>query len=203
MQRNSNRTTLARALALAAVAAAPALSPAGAQGTAPASPAASTARFQTGPLYAGPRLWLGNLNGAVAIGGQVERGFTQPGQAGPGIIGGGIGVDWYSWSQSYAVPGFSGEWKYSVVPIQLFGNYHFVLAGNGKLDPYLGVALVYQRTSWSWSGTGAVPTGGANGSTTDLAGQAGLRYFVNDKFAVQGQLGFGYGTLGLGAAWKF
>jgi hypothetical protein len=192
------RLALAAALALAAVAL-----PAGAQGAAPVPRPAATSQFETGAFYAGPRLWLGNLNGAVAVGGQVERAFSQPGQAGPGIIAAGVGVDWYSWSQSYALPGFTGEWKYSVIPVQLFGNYHFVIAGNRKFDPYLGVALVYQHASWSWNGTGTVPSSGAAGSSTDLAGQAGLRYFLNDKVAVQGQLGFGYGTLGLGAAWKF
>ena len=33
------------------------------------------------------------------------------------------------------------------------------------------------------------------------AGQAGARYFVSDRFSLQGQIGFGYGTLGLGATW--
>ena len=202
MQRNRIASPRVRipALVAAALAMLP-CSPAGAQPAVHAAPAAA-AQFQTGALYAGPRLWLGNLNGAVAIGGQVERGFTRPGQAGPGIIGAGIGVDWYSWSQRYGVGAFNGEWKYSVVPVQLFGNYHFVLGDFKKLDPYLGLALVYSHYSTSWSGTGTAPTG-ATASTTDLAGQGGVRYFVSDKLAVQGQLGFGYGTLGLGATWKF
>src|SRR5437868_11178382 len=107
------------------------------------------AQFQSGPLYAGPRLWLGNLNGAVAIGGQVERGFTQAGAYGPGIIAGGVGVDWYSWSQSFGASGVNGNWKYTVIPVQVFGNYHFVIESNKKLDPYLGVALVYSHYSTS------------------------------------------------------
>ena len=208
MQRDRRPSLLTRRLVLVLVLAAAASAPlaAGAQGggapaARPAAPPAGS--FETGGIYAGPRLWVGNLNGAVAIGGQVERGFTQPGQVGPGIVGGGVGVDWYSWSQSYGLPGFTGEWKYTVVPVQLFGNYHFVLKEYKKLDPYLGLALVYQHYSWSWNGTGRVPGSGAAASTTDIAGQAGARYFLNDKFAVQGQIGFGYGTLGLGAAWKF
>jgi hypothetical protein len=210
MQRNrtlSAPLTVRTLLLVAATAAAPLGSPAAAQGGggAPAAKPGTSepSPFQTGGIYAGPRLWLGNLNGAVAVGGQVERAFTQPGQAGPGIIGAGIGIDWYSWSQNYGVPGFTGEWKYSVVPVQLFGNYHFVLKEYKKFDPYLGLALVYQHYSWSWSGSGTVPNSGAAASTTDIAGQAGARYFLNDKFAVQGQIGFGYGTLGLGATWKF
>jgi hypothetical protein len=174
-------------------------SPALAQGK-PAT-ASSDRMFVTGPFYAGPRMWLGNLNGAVAFGGQIERGFSQPGAYGPGIIAGGLGIDWYSWSQSYSVV---GEYKYSVVPIQLFGNYHVVLENHPKLDPYLGLALVYSHYSSSWSGSSVIPGGAsASASTTDFAGQGGLRYFVNDKFAVQGQVGFGYGTLGLGATWRF
>lgn len=181
--------TPARALVLAALAAVPALAQ---------LPATATRQFQTGPYYAGPRVWLGNLNGAVAIGGQVERGFTQAGAYGPGIIAGGVGIDYYSWDQRF--PG--GRYSYSVVPFQLFGNYHFVVEGNRKLDPYLGLALVYSHVNASWSGAGAGGSTGA-GSGVDIAGQGGVRYFVTDRAAVQAQVGFGYGTLGLGGAWRF
>ena len=165
--------------------------------TTPGEPAA-TSDFETGPFYAGPRLWLGNLNGAVAIGGQIERGFTKAGQYGPGIIGGGVGLDWYSWSYDYP---FGGSYKYSVIPIQIFSNYHFVIPNNKKLDPYAGLALVYSIVSASWEGSGIAAS--ADGNSTAFAGQAGLRYFLKDNLALQGQIGFGYGTLGIGATWKF
>lgn len=154
--------------------------------------------FKTETWYGGPRIWIGNLNDAVAIGAQVERGVTKPGDFGPGVIGVGAGIDWYSWSASF--PG--GKYSYTVVPVEVFGNYHFPIANSPKLDPYLGLGLVYSHVSASWSGSN-VGSFGASGSTTDFAGDAGLRYFISDKFAVQGQLGFGYGTLGLGATWKF
>ncbi len=142
-------------------------------------------------------MWLGNLNGAVAIGGQIERGFTKVGQYGPGIIVGGAGIAFYAWSNDYAF----GEYKYSVIPLQVFGNYHFVIESNKKLDPYAGLAFVYSIVNASWEGSGVAAT--ADGNYTDIAGQAGLRYFLNDKVALQGQVGFGYGTLGLGVTWKF
>ena len=66
-------------------------------------PPPAGALFEAGPFYAGPRVWIGNLNGAVAIGGQIERGFTQPGAYGPGIIAGGVGIDHYSWDFDYAL----------------------------------------------------------------------------------------------------
>jgi outer membrane protein W len=83
----------------------------------------------------------------------------------------------------------------------VFSNYHFVVANNRKFDPYLGLAFVYSIVNASWSG-GTDP-GAADGNYTDIAAQAGLRYFLKDNVALQGQIGFGYGTLGLGATWKF
>ena len=186
-----------RRLALCALLATPAL----AQGTAPPIGAAGEARFRRGAVYAGPRVWLGNLNGALAVGGQAEKGLTEPGKYGSGIISGGVGVDWYSWSNDYGAA--IGEYKYSVVPLQVFSNYHFLIQSNEKLDPYLGLALVYSVVSASWSGEGLSGSYGAEASSLAFAGQGGLRYFVSDKFAVQGQVGFGYGTLGLGATWRF
>jgi hypothetical protein len=168
------------------------------QAPAAAGGAAEAPTFRTGEIYAGPRLWLGNLNGSFAIGVQAERGFTQPEQYGPGIIAGGVGIDYYSWSYSYQP---FGEYSYSVVPIQVFGNYHFIVASMPKLDPYLGLALVYSIVNASWSGSGVAA--GADASSLAFAGQGGARYFVSDKLAIQGQVGFGYGTLGLGAAWRF
>lgn len=167
--------------------------------TTQSSQPAATSDFVPGPFYAGPRVWIGNLNGAVAIGGQVEKGFTQPGAYGPGIIGGGVGIDWYSWSYDY--PLGLGEYKYSVIPLQVIGNYHFVIANQKKLDPYVGLAFVYSIVSASWSG--GIDPGTADANYTDFAGQAGLRYFLKENIALQGQIGFGYGTLGLGATWKF
>jgi hypothetical protein len=152
--------------------------------------------FVSGPIYAGPRFWVGNLNGAVAIGGQAEKGLTQPEEYGPGIISVGVGLDWYSWSFDYP----NGSYDYSVVPIQVFGNYHFVLPTNPRWDPYLGLALVYSVVSASWDGAG-VQGSDASASSFDFAGQAGMRYFLSERFALQGQIGFGYGTLGLGATW--
>jgi hypothetical protein len=162
------------------------------------SPASTTGgQFDVGSFYVGPRVWLGNLNGAVAIGGQIEKGFTPAGKYGPGIIGGGVGIDYYKWDNDYSF----GRYDYSVIPIQVFGNYHFVIESNKKLDPYAGLAFVYSIVNASWEGSGVAAT--ADGNYTDIAGQAGVRYFLTEKMAVQGQIGFGYGTLGIGATWKF
>ena len=192
-------TGLARVLVAAVLLASPVFAQARPTTSATKSSDPATSDFEVGPLYAGPRLWIGNLNGAVAFGGQIEKGFTQAGAYGPGIIGGGVGIDWYSWSYDY--PLGLGKYKYSVIPLQLFGNYHFVIANQRKLDPYVGLAFVYSIVSASWSG--GIDPGTADANYTDFAGQAGLRYFLRENVALQGQIGFGYGTLGLGATWKF
>jgi hypothetical protein len=190
---NTSLTRAALVVALAVVASSPML----------AQDAAGARQFETGSIYAGPRVWIGNLNGAVAVGGQIEKGFTKPGDYGPGIIAGGLGIDWYTWSYSASVPGIANYgWKYTYIPIQVFSNYHFVIEQNKKIDPYVGLAFVYSIVNASWTG-GGTGGSGANASGTTFAGQAGARYFLTDKFALQGQIGFGYGTLGLGATWKF
>lgn len=154
--------------------------------------------FKTGATYAGPRVWLGNLNGATAIGVQAERAITQPGQTGSGIISGGVGVDYYSWDFDYVG---LGKYSYSVIPLQAFSNYHFIIASNPKLDPYLGLALVYSIVSAEWEGSGVAAN--ADGSHVTFAGQGGVRYFLKDGFALQAQVGFGYGTIGIGTSWRF
>ena len=191
------RPSLTRAVALLVVCSAPVLAQARPATTASTQSAAGPALFETGKFYAGPRIWIGNLNGAVAIGGAIERGFTQAGAYGPGIIAGGIGIDHYSWDFDYAF----GRYDYSVTPIQLFGNYHFPIPNQPKIDPYVGLAFVYSLVSASWDGGGVAAE--ADGNYTDFAGQAGVRYFLTPKVALQGQIGFGYGTLGIGATWKF
>jgi hypothetical protein len=152
--------------------------------------------FQTKMVYAGPRVFFGNLDGGTALGAQVERGFTEPGKAGSGIITGGFGVDYYSWSYDYPY----GNYDYSVVPLQLFSNYHLILKDSPKIDPYAGLALVYSIVNSSWEGAG-VPGASASDSEFNFAGQVGLQYFFTPKFAGRAQLGFGYGALGLGVSW--
>ncbi len=154
--------------------------------------------FQTKKWYIGPRIGFGNLDGGTAIGAQAERGFTEPGSAGPGIITGGVALDWYSWSYDY--PPF-GSYDYSVIPIQVFSNYHYILKNSPKIDPYGGLTLVYSIVNASWSGTGT-GVGSVSDSEFDIAGQVGMQYFFTPKFCGHAQLGFGYTTFGLGVSWR-
>jgi hypothetical protein len=150
--------------------------------------------FTTGPIYVGGRIWAGGLegDGSLAFGGMVEKGFTKPGAYGPGIISGGVSVDYYSWGNSF--------FNYSYVPVTVFSNYNFVLK-NRKLSPYVGLGFGYTTVSASVEGT-RVGIGSALGSYSYFAAQLGGRYFVNDRMALQAHAGVGVGAISLGATFK-
>tara|TARA_R110002051_G_scaffold70772_1_gene127506 strand:+ start:68199 stop:68708 length:510 start_codon:yes stop_codon:yes gene_type:complete len=86
--------------------------------------------------------------------------------------------------------GFSGDYKSSIFGITGNGNYHFNEVFNipSQWDVYAGANLTY----YSWSTK-------INGSTVDYSGadnfglglQVGGRYFFNDKFAINAQVGGG------------
>ena len=164
----------------------------------PAPPAASqqdqadVGSFDPGFWYAGPRIWLG-VYGTIAIGGQVELAYSEPGQYGPGIVGIGAGVDYYSYD--YGSGAFGGS--YTVIPISAFANYHFVLENNRRIDPYVGLGLGYYLVSASGSGQTA------RAGAVFLALQLGGRYFMTPRLAAQAHAGVGVGNISLGLAYKF
>jgi hypothetical protein len=166
------------------------------------APTAAAQQVNPEGWYLGPRISVGSLNGATAIGAEVDRAFTKPGAAGPGVISGGIAIDYYTYSYNY----FGGYgYKYSVTPVQVFGAYHYILTSVPKLDPYAGVGLVYSIYSNSYtspSGTQTVTTS-PTASSASVSGFVGARYFLSNNFAVNAQAGFGYTNLSVGVGFKF
>jgi hypothetical protein len=158
--------------------------------------------FTPGSTHIGPRVWVGNLDGSVAFGGQIERAFTKPGEYGLGIIAGGLGVDYYHWSYRYRLSGDDVGYDYTVVPIELFGNYHFVIKDSPKIDPYVGLALVYENYT-AKDVSSFHQTASAQGSASEFVAQVGARYFVTSTMAFNAQAGLGYGSLGIGLSWKY
>jgi hypothetical protein len=150
--------------------------------------------FVTGPLYIGARVWAGGLegDGSIAFGGMAEKGFTKPGDYGPGIISGGASVDYYSWSNRF--------FSYNYIPVTVFSNYNFVLK-NKKLSPYVGLGLGYGIVSSSVEGAG-LGLGDALGNYTYFAAQFGGRYFVSDRLALQAHAGVGVGAISVGATFR-
>ena len=77
---------------------------------------------------------LGGLGGAsIAFGGRFERIFKALPDLGEGLLGIQVGVDWWSWDQSFGTNSSSISW----IPIGVTANYHFKME-NKKVDPFLG-----------------------------------------------------------------
>lgn len=158
----------------------------------------ANAQFENQKNYLGPHIGLSGVGSALTFGLDYERGITNPGDFGPGIIGIGGLFDYYHYSEDYGLYG-SGGWTY--IDIGVSGMYHFVL-DNKKLDPFLGLVLGYEVATWSWNGgylSGYSPSAG--GFT--LGGSAGIRYFLNDNWALQARVGFGFYIFAVGVDYKF
>ncbi len=155
----------------------------------------ANAQFEYGKNYIGPHIGLSGVGSALTLGADYERGITQVGEVGPGIIGIGGMFDYFS----YGDAALYGKWTY--IDIGVSGMYHFVL-DNKKWDPFLGLVLGYEIASWSWnSGYSGLASPSAGGFA--LGGSAGIRYFLSDNLALQARVGFGFYLLAVGVDFKF
>lgn len=152
----------------------------------------ANAQFENGKNYIGPHIGLSGVGSALTLGADYERGITSPGEVGPGIIGIGGLFDYYSYDYFQTV-------KVTYIDLGVSGMYHFVL-DNKKWDPFLGLVLGYEITSWSNTYFGYVePSVGG----FMLGGSAGIRYFLSDQWALQARVGFGFYILAVGVDYKF
>lgn len=84
-----------------------------------------------------------------------------------------------------------GTAKYTNIVIAAQGNWHF-LPGD-KVDPFVGLSLGYLIVSQSTTYNRDVPFGyaySASGSTIFFSAQAGLNYWFNEGWAIQGRVGY-------------
>lgn len=81
---------------------------------------------------------------------------------------------------------FVQKYKSSILGIGVNGNYHFrrVLKLPNEWDLYAGIGIGYYI--WSFDN---VNYAGSNSSGTGFGGQIGARYFINNKFAINAELG--------------
>lgn len=137
------------------------------------------------------------LNVGIGLGGgfgtpiglSFEHGFSDQ-------ISAGAYVAYASTSQSFGV----GKINSTYILTAARASYHFDF-GVEKLDPYIGAILGYNIASAKWTGAGAVPASTAGGFI--YGGHAGARYFLSEKIALFGEVGYGIGTLNAGVAFKF
>jgi len=164
---------------------------------APARAAASTTTdegFRVGYTDVGPVLGLGGLAGAGAgFGGRFETAFKDLPNLGNGVLGIGVGVDYFHWSNDLLGTGYS----FSYIPISVTANYHFQLK-NKKIDPFLGLGLgdLIVHTSCDFAGCGGAASG------IYFVGHAGIRYFWRPTTALYVDAGAGAGSLHVGLMFK-
>ena len=149
----------------------------------------------------GPEIGVGGISGAgIGFGGRFEKGFKQLPSLKNGVLGIGVGVDFFSFGNSLS--GFGYDWKF--IPISVTVNYHLPL-DNKKLDPFFGAGLGYQHVSVS--GPSCVFGGvdfctGFASSGVYFVGHAGIRYYMQPKLALYADVGSGSGALHVGVMFK-
>lgn len=156
---------------------------------------------QIRPNYhtAGPSVGFSFLGTTYQLGINHEYGIqlNDLGINKPGIIG--VGGIFRYWSYSETFP--TVEWDYSNLLIGMQFNYHFIL-NNQFLDPWAGLVLAYDfRTSKNKIILPNVNIDNSNNSSLWIGAQAGLRYWLNERMALNFRLGFGtlsYGALDIG-----
>lgn len=146
--------------------------------------------FGVGHTDIGPTVGLGGLGAAsFAIGGRFERGLKALPDLGNGVLGLGVSVDWYNYSESFV----GTDYDFTYIPIAATANYHFNIQ-NKKVDPFLGLGLGYLMVN--------TPYGGSYDSGIYVVGRLGMRYFMSDKMALYGDVGAGAAALNVGLTFR-
>jgi hypothetical protein len=148
-------------------------------------------------------LGLGGTGGAdIAIGGRFEKVFKPLPDLGNGMLGVQVGMDWWSWSDSYNYPGGSGRASATIIPIGVTANYHFNVEDK-RFDPLFGLGLGYEIANADacvvYLGTQYCNTSVTYDSGIYLIAKAGLRYFLSPGAALYAELGTGAADLSIGA----
>ena len=155
------------------------------------APQTISAQFVNGKVYLGPHIGLSAIGSSPTFGANFEAPITQPGKAGPGIIGISARADYWSWS-------YSDVDKFTWITLAVYANYHFALEDK-TWDPFLGLGLGYENVSWSYSGVGS----GNNiyPSAVFFSLEGGVRYFFSPNFALRALVGFGITYVVVGVDW--
>jgi hypothetical protein len=81
------------------------------------------------------------------------------------------------------------------------GNYHFIF--HDQFDPYAGLALGVDISTWTWKGNGTDPE--VDDASVDPFGgvYAGARWYFNDNFAAYAEVGWLVSVLNFGVTFDF
>lgn len=99
------------------------------------------------------------------------------------VISGGIEGSYRNFIQNYS----GSKYKYSVLGVGVFGNYHFnqILNISEPWDVYAGATLGYYHVKVDQDYTGAYNSG------TSFGGQIGVRYYISETIGLNLELNGG------------
>ncbi len=145
---------------------------------------ASFAQFE--PLSDGAKMLSAGV-GATGWGIPVYVRYEQ-GIAKNFTLGGGLSY------QSYRERYSNSKWRHTIFGVNIRGSYHFneLFNANSDWDFYAGgsVGFYSWNTKWDDTGTQYDYDGRGNGGMS-LGGHVGARYFVNEKIALNAEVGGG------------
>lgn len=142
--------------------------------------------YRVGYTDVGATIGVGGISTAgLAFGGRFEKAIKPLEEIGDGTLGIQLSVDWWNYSETF----IGSDYDFTYIPIGLTANYHFQTEQK-KIDPFVGLGLGYSIVSTSYTGT--FSTG------LYVIAKAGVRYFLNSKMAVYGDIGAGAATLNIG-----
>lgn len=145
---------------------------------------------QVGDKFIGGRLSLAGTSGiSIPIGAVGEYIFKDGFEEVKGAWGIAVSADFYSYS--------FGPFRQTYIPISGQARYHFKISSAPKFVPFASAGLGFVVASGD-AFTGALGTG------LYLVAGGGARYFLSEKFALEGTVGAqNAGALTIGATLKF
>jgi hypothetical protein len=158
-----------------------------------------------GALFDGTSKFIGAHVGASAygstasFGGSIEFPYNDR-------IGIGAWADYWSYGGDSGAGFGNYSWDYKYIALAGTGAYHFPIASNPKLDPFVGLAVGYFIVSYDCSFEGAGGAfdcdAGAKASRIFFGGFGGVRYGFSDNLAGVLRAGFGASYLTIGVDFK-
>ena len=154
--------------------------------------------FHKGSFYLGGALGLGSglgYLGGVALIANGEYAVTDN-------IGIGGSIGYWGYSNEINSYGYTAKYTYSIIPVIASGAYHFNV-GNPKVDLSAGVSLGYYIVNSSVeTNVAGVNYASATGSGIALGIFGVVRYFVSDRVALRGKLGYGITVVEVGVDFR-
>jgi hypothetical protein len=109
-----------------------------------------------------------------------------------------------TYSTSFGAQTITGTWRYSVWALTALASFHADFLKVPNFDPYITLGLGRSFVSSSWdTNMGTIQPVTSDSGGFFVAAYLHARYFLSSAWAVDAQIGTGYGTFGFGVDYVF